>query len=69
MTKKQFEKRLVGFSRNEIKVYTDFVKGYKGRLSYRRMFLMLKVAEIFGKTLPNETLCYINAVMKDNVKC
>lgn len=70
MTKKQFEKCFVGFSRNEIKAYTDFVKSYKGRLSYLRMFLLMKLAtETFGKSLPDETLCYIEAVMKNKVKC
>lgn len=70
MTKKQFEKRFIGFSRNETKVYTDFVKSYKGRLSYLRMFMLLKLAtECFGKSIPDETLCYIDAVMKNERNC
>lgn len=65
MTKKQFIKLFKGFSRNEILVYTDFVKKYKGKLSYYKMFALLKVAEMFGKNFPDEALCYVEVVMRD----
>lgn len=57
-----------GFDRNEIKLFTDCVKKYNGKLSYFRMYLLLYCASMFGKNFPDEAISYCEAVMASEIK-
>ena len=65
MTKNQFLKKY-GFKKFPIryaKPYLDIVARYKGRLSYFRLSLLIRVALGFGRRGPDDILSYVAAVM------
>ena len=65
MTKNQFLKKtgLKSCHRLEYKPYLDIVDRYKGKLSYRRLYMLIYIALSFGRT-GDEILGYVDAVMR-----
>ena len=69
MTKNQFLKKF-GFKEFPIryaKPYLDIVAHYKGRLSYFRLSLLIRVAIRFGRRGPDSILSYVSAVLDSEV--
>lgn len=69
MNKNQFLKKLglKGEHRLAVKPYFDIVARYKGRLSYLRLYFLIHIAVMFGRRGPDDILCYVDAVMTNEV--